>query len=61
VASVLDNGDDVCAFCCHADQVTTRAVGEFNGVNSSSRADNVCNVRDTGTRSYNTSVTERQV
>jgi hypothetical protein len=33
-------------------------VGEFNSVNSSSGADNVCNVRDTGTRSYNMSVTD---
>ena len=49
VTGVLNNGDDVGAVSRHADQVTARTVGELNGVNITSGADNISDVRDGGT------------
>lgn len=36
---------------CHANQVTTGAVGEFDSINSSRGSDEISHVRDTGTGS----------
>lgn len=49
VSGILDDGDDVGAVSRHADQVTAGTVGEFNGVDSASRSDNIGNVTDGGT------------
>lgn len=49
VSGILDDGDDVGAVSRHADQVTAGTVGELDGVDGSSRPDNVRNVADRGT------------
>lgn len=49
VTGVIDNGDNVGTVGGHADQVTTGAVGELDGVDSSGRSDNISDVADGGT------------
>lgn len=46
VTGILNNGDDVGAVSGHSDQVTSRAVGEFNGVDGTRWANNVSYVTD---------------
>jgi hypothetical protein len=49
VTGILDDGDDVGAVGGHVDQITTRAVGEFDSEDSSLGTDDIGNVRHTGT------------
>lgn len=49
VSGILDNGDNVGAVGGHANQVTTRTVGELNGVDVSGGSDNISDVTDRGT------------
>lgn len=50
VTGVLDNGNDVCAVGSHVDQITTGAVRELDGKHGALGANNIGNVRHTGTR-----------
>jgi len=49
VTSVLDNWDNVCAVCSHVDEITSRTVGELDGEDGALRANDISNVRHTGT------------
>lgn len=49
MSGILDDGDNVCAASGHVDQVTARAVGEFDGVDGAGGTNNVGNVGDGGT------------
>jgi hypothetical protein len=49
VTSVLDNWDNVCAVCSHVDEITSRTVGELDSENGALRANDISNVRHTGT------------
>lgn len=49
VTGILNDGDNVGAVSGHANQVTTRAVRELDGVDVTGRADNISDVRDGGT------------
>lgn len=49
VTCVINNGDDVGTVGGHADQVTTRTVRELDGVDVTSRSNNISNVTDGGT------------
>lgn len=50
LAGILNNGDDVGALGGHGDQVTSRALGELNGVDVASGTNKVSDVRDGSTR-----------
>ena len=51
MTGVLDNGDNVGAASCHVDQVTAGSVRELDGVDCTSGANNVGNVRNGSSRS----------
>jgi hypothetical protein len=50
LAGILDDRDNVGSLGSHGDKVTARSGGELDGVDVASRANNVGNVRDGGTR-----------
>lgn len=50
VTGILDNRDDIRPLRRQTDQVTTRAVGELDGVDDTSRTDNIGDVGDGGSR-----------
>lgn len=49
VTGVVDNGDNVGTVGGHADQITTGTVRELDGVDVTSRSNNISNVTDGGT------------
>jgi hypothetical protein len=48
VTSIFDNGDDVRAVSGHVNQITTRSVRELDGVDGTLWADDIGDVRNTG-------------
>lgn len=50
VTGVLNDGDDVCAVGGHVDQITARAVRKLNSEDGALGANNISDVRDTGSR-----------
>jgi len=48
MSRILDYGDYVCALCGEADEVAAAAVGEFDGEDDATGADDVGDVRDRG-------------
>lgn len=50
VTGVLDDGDNVGALGGHVDEISAGAVGELDGEDGTSRADNIGNVRHRSTR-----------
>lgn len=51
VSGILDNGNDIRAVSRHANQVTTRAMREFNSVDVASGSNNISDMADRGTAS----------
>lgn len=47
ITRVFDDGDNVCPFLCHVDQVTARSVGELDSVHDAGRSYDVGDVADT--------------
>jgi len=47
VTGVFDDGDNVCSFFCHVDQVTAGSVGELDGVHDTLWADYISDMADT--------------
>jgi hypothetical protein len=45
---IFNNRDNICSPRSHVDQVTARAVGEFHSIHSAGRANEIRDVRYTG-------------